>query len=70
MLERKYEQWLYSLSFRRNIWLKFPFLIVDLFEKMVPVSVQQSLAAYNQRKADLVNRSIAQMREATTLANG
>ncbi|XP_069329482.1 programmed cell death 6-interacting protein isoform X1 [Eulemur rufifrons] len=43
---------------------------VDLFEKMVPVSVQQSLAAYNQRKADLVNRSIAQMREATTLANG
>uniref|UniRef100_A0A8C4LF53 BRO1 domain-containing protein n=1 Tax=Equus asinus asinus TaxID=83772 RepID=A0A8C4LF53_EQUAS len=42
----------------------------DLFEKMVPVSVQQALAAYNQRKADLVNRSIAQMREATTLANG
>ncbi|XP_032717185.1 programmed cell death 6-interacting protein isoform X2 [Lontra canadensis] len=42
----------------------------DLFETMVPVSVQQSLAAYNQRKADLVNRSIAQMREATTLANG
>ncbi|XP_008152249.1 programmed cell death 6-interacting protein isoform X2 [Eptesicus fuscus] len=42
----------------------------DLFEKMVPVSVQQALAAYNQRKADLVNRSIAQMREATNLANG
>uniref|UniRef100_A0A673T5E3 Programmed cell death 6-interacting protein n=1 Tax=Suricata suricatta TaxID=37032 RepID=A0A673T5E3_SURSU len=42
----------------------------DLFESMVPVCVQQSLAAYNQRKADLVNRSIAQMREATTLANG
>ncbi|XP_069862663.1 programmed cell death 6-interacting protein isoform X2 [Dipodomys merriami] len=42
----------------------------DLFEKMVPMSVQQSLAAFNQRKADLVNRSIAQMREATTLANG
>lgn len=42
----------------------------DLFEKMVPVSVQQSLAVFSQRKADLVNRSIAQMREATTLANG
>lgn len=42
----------------------------DLFEKMVPVSVQQSLAVFGQRKADLVNRSIAQMREATTLANG
>ncbi|XP_036926730.1 programmed cell death 6-interacting protein isoform X2 [Sturnira hondurensis] len=42
----------------------------DLFEKMVPVSVQQSLAACSQRKAELVNRLIAQMREATTLANG
>lgn len=56
--------------FGLKILLKFLFLILDLFEKMVPVSVQQSLAAYNQRKADLVNRSIAQMREATTLANG
>nr|XP_006124065.1 programmed cell death 6-interacting protein isoform X2 [Pelodiscus sinensis] len=42
----------------------------DLFEKMVPLAVQQSLGLYNQRKADLVNRSIAQMREATNLANG
>uniref|UniRef100_A0A8C4Y0H3 BRO1 domain-containing protein n=1 Tax=Gopherus evgoodei TaxID=1825980 RepID=A0A8C4Y0H3_9SAUR len=42
----------------------------DLFEKMVPLAVQQSLSLYNQRKADLVNRSIAQMREATNLANG
>uniref|UniRef100_A0A8D0H0P9 Programmed cell death 6-interacting protein n=1 Tax=Sphenodon punctatus TaxID=8508 RepID=A0A8D0H0P9_SPHPU len=42
----------------------------DLFEKMVPLAVQQSLTLYNQRKADLVNRCIAQMREATNLANG
>ncbi|KAJ7419803.1 hypothetical protein BTVI_24050 [Pitangus sulphuratus] len=42
----------------------------DLFEKMVPLQVQQSVSVYNQRKADLVNRSIAQMREATNLANG
>ncbi|XP_051833217.1 programmed cell death 6-interacting protein [Antechinus flavipes] len=42
----------------------------DLFEKMVPVAVQQSLACSNQRKADLVNRLIAQMRESTNLANG
>ncbi|XP_058040349.1 programmed cell death 6-interacting protein isoform X3 [Ahaetulla prasina] len=42
----------------------------DLFEKMVPMAVQQALAVYNQRKADLVNRSIGQMREATNLANG
>lgn len=45
-------------------------LIADLFEKMVPLQVQQSVSVYNQRKADLVNRSIAQMREATNLANG
>lgn len=45
-------------------------LIVDLFEKMVPLQVQQSVSVYNQRKADLVNRLIAQMREATNLANG
>ncbi|KAF1674803.1 Programmed cell death 6-interacting protein, partial [Pygoscelis papua] len=42
----------------------------DLFEKMVPLQVQQSVSVYNQRKADLVNRLIAQMREATNLANG
>ncbi|XP_044514263.1 programmed cell death 6-interacting protein isoform X2 [Gracilinanus agilis] len=42
----------------------------DLFEKMVPVAVQHSLACSNQRKAELVNRLIAQMREATNLANG
>uniref|UniRef100_A0A8C3YAY6 Programmed cell death 6-interacting protein n=1 Tax=Catharus ustulatus TaxID=91951 RepID=A0A8C3YAY6_CATUS len=42
----------------------------DLFEKMVPLQVQQSVSVYNQRRADLVNRSIAQMREATNLANG
>ncbi|XP_072455345.1 programmed cell death 6-interacting protein isoform X1 [Notamacropus eugenii] len=42
----------------------------DLFEKMVPVAVQQSVACSNQRKADLVNRLIAQMRESTNLANG
>ncbi|NXL90655.1 PDC6I protein, partial [Alectura lathami] len=42
----------------------------DLFEKMVPLQVQQSVSVYNQRKAELVNRVIAQMREATNLANG
>nr|XP_056713432.1 programmed cell death 6-interacting protein isoform X1 [Euleptes europaea] len=43
---------------------------IDLFEKMVPLAVQQALTLYNQRKADLVNRSIAQMRESNNLANG
>uniref|UniRef100_A0A3B3SI78 Programmed cell death 6-interacting protein n=1 Tax=Paramormyrops kingsleyae TaxID=1676925 RepID=A0A3B3SI78_9TELE len=42
----------------------------DLFEKMVPMIVQQSLSAYNQRKADNVNQLIGTMREATNLCNG
>lgn len=42
----------------------------DLFEKMVPLAVQQSLSIYNQRRADLINASIARMRDATTLCNG
>ncbi|XP_048848676.1 programmed cell death 6-interacting protein isoform X2 [Brienomyrus brachyistius] len=42
----------------------------DLFEKMVPMIVQQSLSAYNQRKADNMNQLIGTMREATNLCNG
>ncbi|XP_041045128.1 programmed cell death 6-interacting protein isoform X2 [Carcharodon carcharias] len=42
----------------------------DVFVKMVPLAVQQALSAYGQRRADLVNRLIAQMRESTNLANG
>ncbi|CAI9601153.1 unnamed protein product [Staurois parvus] len=42
----------------------------DLFEKMVPLAVQQSMSIYNQRKADLINTTIARMRDATTLCNG
>uniref|UniRef100_A0A672RP20 Programmed cell death 6-interacting protein n=1 Tax=Sinocyclocheilus grahami TaxID=75366 RepID=A0A672RP20_SINGR len=42
----------------------------DLFEKMVPMAVQQSMSAANSRKADTVNRLIGSMREATNLCNG
>ncbi|KAM8884786.1 programmed cell death 6-interacting protein isoform 1-T1 [Synchiropus picturatus] len=42
----------------------------DLFEKMVPMAVQQSLSNYNQRKTETVNRMIGTMREATNLCNG
>lgn len=42
----------------------------DLFEKMVPLAVQQSMSVYNQRKAELINGTIARMRDATTLCNG
>ncbi|XP_070702368.1 programmed cell death 6-interacting protein isoform X3 [Pempheris klunzingeri] len=42
----------------------------DLFEKMVPMAVQQSMSIYNQRKAETVNRLVGTMREATNLCNG
>ncbi|XP_068603190.1 programmed cell death 6-interacting protein [Brachionichthys hirsutus] len=42
----------------------------DLFEKMVPLMVQQSMSTYNQRKAETVNRLVGTMREATNLCNG
>ncbi|XP_062869611.1 programmed cell death 6-interacting protein [Trichomycterus rosablanca] len=42
----------------------------DLFEKMVPMLVQQSLGIANSRRADTVNRLVGSMREATNLCNG
>ncbi|XP_069551798.1 programmed cell death 6-interacting protein isoform X4 [Brachyistius frenatus] len=42
----------------------------DLFEKMVPMAVQQSMSIYNQRKAETVNTLVGTMREATNLCNG
>lgn len=59
-----------SFYFHSAIAVIYAPSLVDLFEKMVPLQVQQSVSVYNQRKADLVNRLIAQMREATNLANG
>ncbi|XP_064193749.1 programmed cell death 6-interacting protein-like [Anguilla rostrata] len=42
----------------------------DLFQKMVPLAVQQYLSVYNQRKAEIVNRLIGTMREASSLCSG
>ncbi|MEQ2171060.1 hypothetical protein GOODEAATRI_006811 [Goodea atripinnis] len=42
----------------------------DLFEKMVPMAVQQSMGIYGQRKAETVNKLVGMMREATNLCNG
>ncbi|XP_060798892.1 programmed cell death 6-interacting protein isoform X2 [Neoarius graeffei] len=42
----------------------------DLFEKMVPMLVQQSLSVASSRKADMVNRLVGSLREATNLCNG
>ncbi|XP_063041391.1 programmed cell death 6-interacting protein isoform X2 [Engraulis encrasicolus] len=42
----------------------------DLFEKMVPMAIQQAVSVSNQRKADTVNRLVGSLREATNLCNG
>ncbi|XP_061678393.1 programmed cell death 6-interacting protein isoform X2 [Syngnathoides biaculeatus] len=42
----------------------------DVFEKMVPMAVQQSMSVYGQRKSETVNRLVGTMREATNLCNG
>lgn len=48
----------------------FSLIFSDLFEKMVPMAVQQSMSFYSQRKAEMVNRLVGTMREATNLCNG
>ena len=45
-------------------------LFEDLFEKLVPLAVHEALQAFEGRKAEVVNREIGRLREATTLMNG
>lgn len=45
-------------------------MIVDLFAGLVPMPVHQALAAYEVRKAELVNREINELRVATQFLNG
>lgn len=48
---------------------KFSASFTDLFETLVPVSVQQSLAAYDTRKQEIVSMEIGKLRESTQLLN-
>lgn len=48
---------------------KFSTSFTDLFETLVPVSVQQSLAAYDTRKQEIVSMEIGKLRESTQLLN-
>ncbi len=43
---------------------------VDLFAGLVPMSVHQAIAAYDTKKAELVNKEVGSLREATQLLNG
>jgi len=44
-------------------------LVTDLFEKVVPLAIQQALTVFENRRAELVNREIGRLREATQLMN-
>jgi len=46
------------------------FFFKDLFEDLVPISVQQALSAYDVRKTELVNSEIGKLRESTQILNG
>ena len=48
---------------------KFSANFTDLFESLVPVNVQQSLAAYDTRKQEIVSVEIGKLRESTQLLN-
>ena len=42
----------------------------DLFPSLVPVAVNQAVATYEAKKAELVNKEVGRLREATQLLNG
>ncbi|CAK9302904.1 unnamed protein product [Gordionus sp. m RMFG-2023] len=42
----------------------------DLFQKIVPIPVNQALVVYETRKSDLVNTNISKLRQATQNLNG
>ena len=44
-------------------------VFLDLFEKLVPLSVHNAAIAYDNRKAEIVNREVGKLREATQLMN-
>lgn len=42
----------------------------DLFSKLVPVAVHQSLASYDLRKTEIVNTEITKLSDVTEMLNG
>ena len=42
----------------------------DLFPSLVPVAVNQAMVTYENKKAEMVNREVGRMREATQVLNG
>ncbi|XP_066953002.1 programmed cell death 6-interacting protein [Macrobrachium rosenbergii] len=48
---------------------RFSISFIDLFETLVPVSVQQALVSYDVRKQEIVTAEIGKLRESTQLLN-
>ena len=42
----------------------------DLFPSLVPVAVNQAVATFESKKAELVNKEIGRLRESTQVLNG
>ena len=42
----------------------------DLFPSLVPVAINQAISTYESKKAELVNKEVGRLREATQLLNG
>lgn len=43
--------------------------LLDLFSELVPVAVNQALAAYDLRKTEIVNAEITRLRDSTQVLN-
>jgi len=43
--------------------------VLDLFEKVVPLAIQQAVTMFENRRAEVVNCEIGRLREATQLMN-
>ena len=42
----------------------------DLFPSLVPVAINQAVSTYENKKAELINKEVGRLREATHLLNG
>jgi len=59
-----------GIYLKKKIFLYLFIFVLDLFEDLVPISVQQALSAYDVRKTELVNSEIGKLRESTQILNG
>ena len=72
LLRNKVIPCLYQLITHSNLLLMEQYIytnFVDLFEKLVPLSVHNATVAYDNRKAEIINREVGKLREATQLMN-